>query len=139
MTFKLPHFPVPDFSQNGRFKWTILAFILAIIFVGGVLIWQLFETKPERWCQIAESAAPENINACLAVLVKLIDVKDHVLIGVTGTLALTVLSLAVVALGVRLSGSGPGGTSVNISEKDTTISTPDASVTVPTPPSEETR
>lgn len=132
-----PKIPLPDFTVHGRFKWTILAFGFAVIFVGAILVWQLFETKPERWCQLAEAATPENTNACLAVLVKLIDVKDHVLIGVTGTLALTVLSIVVVALGVRLSGSGPGGTSVSISESDTVIKTPDMSLTVPTPPSEE--
>lgn len=122
-----------------RAEWMTFLFIIAFVLISGLLIWQLMGTDPARWCGLAEVTSPENTNACLAVLQGLITVKDHTIIGLLAILGTTVLSLVVVALGVTLKASGPGGTNVDISANETTIETPETTVVVPTPPSEETK
>jgi hypothetical protein len=123
-------------ATGHRFRWTVLAFVAAGILVSALVVWQLYETTPARWCAIALQGTNEG---CFTVLLKLLEIKDHAVIGLLAILGLTVLSLVAVALGVNIKAAGPGGTSVDIGADDTTITTPDASVTLPTPPSEETR
>lgn len=120
---------------KSRYGWTIVAFILAGIFISGLLIWQLLETNPRVWCQIAETANDTRVTGCYGILLKLTDIKDHTIIGLLAILGTTVLSIVAVALGVKISASGPGATSVNIGRENTNISNGDIDVDIPTPPS----
>lgn len=124
---------------NTRAEWIMLLFVLAGVLVSGLLIWQLNTTDPTQWCRLAEITSPENVSACLGVLVKILEIKNNAVIGLLVILGFTVLSVVVVALGVKLTGAGPGGVSVDISGEKTEVTTDMTHVTVPTPPSEETK
>jgi uncharacterized membrane protein required for colicin V production len=126
----------PPATLKSRYGWTLVAFALAAFTVAAFVGWQLYETAPRAWCALAEATSPENTNACLAVLLKLIDMKDHALIGLMSILGITVVSILAVALGLRISAAGPGATSINVGASDTTVQNEDVSLTVPTPPSE---
>ncbi len=120
---------------KSRYAWTIVAFILAGLFISGLLVWQLMETGPAVWCKIAETANDTRVTGCYGILLKLIDVKDHTIIGLLAILGITVISIVAVALGVKISAQGPGSTSVNIGRENTNISNGDIDVDIPTPPS----
>lgn len=120
--------------RKTRFGWTLIAFILAGILISALLIWQLYETSPGAWCVLADKTNASD-NACLPVILKLVDVKDHAIIGLLMILGLTVVSVVAVALGVRVSASGPGNTNVNIGADTTRISNGETDVEIPTPPS----
>lgn len=126
-----------DIIVNGRLRWFIIAFVLAGAFMTGLLAWQLYETSPARWCVLAKQGSPDSTNACVAILVKLLELKDHVNTGLLIIVGISVLSLAAVALGVRLGLSGPGGLSANIGSENTTVSNGESTVVIPTPPAEE--
>jgi hypothetical protein len=125
-----------DILGKGRFRWTVLAFIFAWLLVSGLVVWQLYETTPARWCAVALQGSPEVTTGCYSVLLKLLDIKDHAVLYLMIILGITTMSLTVIALGVGIKASAPGGTSVDIGAENTQITTPDASVTVPTPPTE---
>lgn len=97
-----------------RLRWFIVAFVLAGAMMVGLLVWQLYETSPRHWCEIAKQGSPETASSCLAILLKLLDLKDHAVVGLLVIVGVSVLCLAVVALGVRLGVAGPGGVSANI-------------------------
>lgn len=123
---------------DSRSEWIMLLFIVAGVLISGLLIWQLLGINPTEYCRLAEITSPENVSACLAVLVKILEVKDHAVIGLLSILGFTVLSVVVVAMGVKLSGGGPGGVSVDIGADKTDVSVDGKTVaTIPTPPSEE--
>lgn len=122
---------------KSRYGWTIIAFVLAGLLVSGLVIWQLYETSPRIWCQIAEGDAEAVRGACLAILLKLLDLKDHAVIGLLTILGITVVSLVAVALGLKISAGGPGNTHVDIGADETRIESSGADVTIPTPPSEK--
>jgi hypothetical protein len=130
---------VSDFLSAGRLRWFIVAFCLSGALMAGLLAWQLAETSPARWCVLAKQGSPEMATSCVTILMKLLEIKDHVVIGLLGIVGLSVLSLAVVALGVRLGVAGPGGLSANIGAETTTVRSGDSSVTVPTPPAEDVK
>lgn len=123
--------------QNLRFRWVVFAFLGAGLLTMAMLGWQLYDLTPGRWCVLAKQGSPELANSCVAMLVKLLDLKDHVLIGLLAITGLSVLALAAVALGVRLAFSGPGGLSANVGADKTTVTDGQASVTIPTPPAED--
>lgn len=122
---------------DGRLRWFVFAFLAAIIIMTALLAWQLYETSPTRWCILAKSGSPEMASSCVSMLIKLLELKNNVVIGLLSIVGLSVLSLAAVALGVRLGLSGPAGLSANIGAEETVISNDSASVTVPTPSAEE--
>lgn len=141
--------PVQDLSLGpipapvGRnFRWTLVAFALCGGLIAALVVWQLWELTPQRWCALAENTAGDvNSNACLSALLRILDLKDHALIGLLVILGITVVSVVVVALKVNVKGSGPGGFEVDIGADETQVREPDtgASVTIPTPPSEEVK
>lgn len=118
-----------------RFGWTMIAFIVMIVFIGVLAVWQIDATSPGYWCKLAEDTT-ESRTGCYGLLMKLVEVKDHVIIGLLSILGLAIAGLISVALGLNVRAGGPGGTSVDIRERDTTVDTGDTSVTIPTPPSE---
>lgn len=85
--------------------------------MSGLLVWQLWDVTPARWCAIAQ-ATDERANVCVAILLRLLDLKDHVVLGLLSIVGLTVLALAVVALNVRIGATGPAGIGVNIGDDD---------------------
>jgi hypothetical protein len=110
--------PTPKNITKSKFGWTIIVFIIAIIFVGILVVWQLFGLSPQTWCNIAEEGDANVRGACLSVILKLLDVKDHAIIGLMSILGITVVSIVAVALNVRIAAGGPGNTSVNIGADD---------------------
>lgn len=83
--------------------------------MAALLAWQLWDVTPARWCAIAKSGTPEISSACVTVLLKLLELKNSVVLGLMAIVGLSVLSLAAVALGVRLGLVGPAGFSADIS------------------------
>lgn len=100
---------------SSRFRWIVLAFIASGGLVAGLLIWQLLETSPNKWCSYVGEATPQG---CFDVLLKLIDVKDTAIIGLLTILGLTVASVVAVTLRVKIDIQGPGGTGGNIQGDD---------------------
>jgi hypothetical protein len=114
--------PINDIEHKpitkSKFGWTIIVFIVAILFIGGLIVWQLIETSPGTWCNIAADG-PDNIRgACLSILLKLLEVKDHTIVGLLTILGIAVISVVAVALGVRISAEGPGDTKIDIGKAD---------------------
>jgi hypothetical protein len=122
-----------------RFRWVVYAFVAAGLLMAAMLGWQLYDLTPARWCVLATQGSPDLATGCVTMLVKLLDIKDHVMIGLLAIVGLSVLSLAAVALGVRLGFTGPGGLSANVGADKTTVTDGQATVTLPTPPAEETQ
>lgn len=124
--------------QEGRnFRWTIAAFVAAGALIAALVVWQLWELTPTRWCALADNTSQDG-NACLTALLRVLDLKDHALIGLMAILGITVVSVVVVALKVSVRGSGPGGFEVDIGADETEVR--DAagnSAVIPTPPSED--
>jgi len=124
-------------KHTARFRWIIIAFLVAIASMSGLLAWQLYDTTPARWCAAALMGSPEVATACFGVLLRLLEVKDHAVLGLMAIVGLSVLSLAVVALGVRINAAGPGGLTANIGAEKTTVTDGESSIVVPTPPNSE--
>lgn len=120
---------------HGRYRWTILAFAAAGFLIAGLVVWQLMETTPARWCVLAKQGSPELATGCFNVLLKLLEIKDHALMMLIGVLAITIISIVVVALGVRINGAGPGGFSVDVGADKTKVSDGENEAVIPTPPS----
>lgn len=115
-------------------RWTLIAFALCGFLIAALVVWQLSETTPARWCVIAKSGSPGEDASCLAILLKLLELKQYTVLSLLAILGLTVLSVVVVALGVRINANGPGGFQVDVSADQTKISSGDATATIPTPP-----
>lgn len=106
-------------SKAGRLRWFIVAFVVSGAMMAGLLTWQLHQTSPALWCTLAKQGSPEMATSCVAILLKLLEIKDHAVIGLMTIVGISVLSLAAVALGVRLGLTGPAGFGANIgSEED---------------------
>jgi hypothetical protein len=125
---------LPDLS---KYNWTIGAFSLAGAVTMIMLAWQLFESTPARWCAIALAGSPETNSACAGILLKLLENKDHVNLGLLTIVGVSILALAAVALNVGIKVQGPGGVNVDIGSEDTKVTSGDSSVTIPTPPAGE--
>lgn len=108
-------------QDNLRVRWFVYAFVAAGALMTAMLGWQLFETTPARWCGIAKAGTPELANACVAVLLRLLDIKNDVVVGLLAITGLSVLSLAAVALGVRLGFTGPAGLSADVRRDESTV------------------
>lgn len=128
---------VADVIKRGRVRWFVIAFVAAGLLMSGFLWWQLSEITPEKWCMLAKQGSPEMATACTSILLRLLDLKDHAILGLLFILGLSFLSLAVVALGVRISAEGPAGLKTEVGAETTTVTDGSSVVEVPTPPSEE--
>lgn len=121
---------------HGERRWTLWAFVAAGFLVAALLIWQLYGLTPASWCGIAKVGTEnDRISACLTVLVRLLTIKDHVLIGLLTLLGISFVSLTVVVLGVSVKGTAPGGASIDVGPDTTHIATETTDITLPTPPS----
>jgi len=123
-------------AGRGRYRWTIFAFALAGALLSALVTWQLYELTPARWCAVAMNGSPEVTSGCFATLLRLLEIKDHALMMLIATLALTIMSVVAVALGVRIKAEGPGGMNVDVSADNTTVSSGDSTLTLPTPPAD---
>lgn len=113
----------------------LLAFILAALITVGLVVWQLVETTPRAWCQLAADANEARYSSCSSILIKLLDIKDHTIIGLLSILGIIILAIVVVALGVSVKGTGPGGIGVDIGSDKTRVTDGESVVDIPTPPS----
>jgi len=121
-------------KHESNFRWTILAFALFAALVSGLVIWQLAETSPNHWCGLAKAASPEISAACVTLLEKLLEIKDHVIIGLMCILGIIVIGTVAVALGLKITGSAPGGLSVGVTPEKATADTSEGlHVEVPIP------
>lgn len=121
-------------AGQGRYRWTLIAFAFAGLLISGLVVWQLYEMTPARWCVLAKQGSPELATGCFNVLLKLLDIKDHALMMLIGVLALTIIAVVAVALGVRISGAAPGGFSVDVGAEKTTVASEGGTATIDTPP-----
>jgi peptidoglycan/LPS O-acetylase OafA/YrhL len=128
---------VADVIKHGRVRWFVIAFVAAGLLMSGFLWWQLSEITPDKWCQLAKQGSPELAGSCASILLRLLDLKDHTIIGLLFMLGLSFLSLAVVALGVHISAEGPAGLKTEVSAETTSVTDGSSVVEVPTPRSEE--
>lgn len=126
-------------KDSMRFRWVVYAFVGALLVITGLFAWQMYDLTPARWCAVAATGSPEIATGCFNVLIKLLDIKDHAVMALAGITGLTVLSLAAVALGVRIGFSGPAGLSANVGAETTTVTDGSSVVEVPTPPSEDVK
>jgi hypothetical protein len=124
---------VVDTIKHGRVRWFVIAFVMAGFLMSALLWWQLSETTPAKWCMLAKQGSPELAGSCTSILLRLLDLKDHAIIGLLMILGISFLSLAAVALGVRISAEGPAGLKTEIGADKTTVTGGDSSVEVPTP------
>jgi hypothetical protein len=122
-------------KPQSRFRWVVLAFIAYGLLTGALLVWQLMATTPTKWCAIAEN---NDINqGCFTLLLRILDIKDHTIIGLLLIMGLTALSVVAVTLKVRMDAEGPGGIKAKIGADTTTVEpTPngESSVEIDTPP-----
>lgn len=125
-------------KDHGRFRWTLGAFSASGLLMMLLLAWQLFETTPARWCALAANGSPELTTGCATILLRLLEIKDHVSIGLMAITGLSVLALAVVATGTKINASG-AGFNADIGADKTTVSTDDgtSTLTIPTPPASD--
>jgi hypothetical protein len=127
---------VIDTIKRGRVRWFVIAFVLAGFLMSAMLWWQLSETSPDKWCALAKQGSPELVGSCAAILLRLLDLKDHTIMGLMFILGLSFLSLAVVALGVRISAEAPTGLKTSIEADETVVTDGTSEVTIPTPTEE---
>lgn len=112
---------MPNEKPTGKSKhaaWTIYVFLMLSLFVSGLIVWQLWGLTPENWCLLAKMGDKTDPMACFNTLVRLLDVKDHIVIGVLATQAIIVICLAVVVLNLDLKASGPGGVQIDVGSDD---------------------
>lgn len=120
--------------HNATLRWILIAFALCGLLIATLVVWQLAETTPARWCVIAKAGSPDEGASCLAILLKLLEIKQWAVLALLTILGLTVLSVVVVALGVKINANGPGGFAVDVSADQTTVSSGDNIAVIPTPP-----
>lgn len=120
---------------KSRTRWFISAYVASGALMISLLAWQLFETTPARWCVLAKQGSPELATGCVTILMRLLDLKDHVNIGLMVIAGMSVAALAALATGQRLSVNGPGGLSANVGAETTTVTDGESTVKIPTPPS----
>jgi hypothetical protein len=96
-----------------KFRWVVLAFIAAGLLVAGLLIWQLLETTPGKWCAVA-GINEISASGCFQLLLALVTIKDHAIIGLLVILGVTVISVVAVTLKLRIQAEGPGGAGLQV-------------------------
>ncbi len=114
-------------KQGTNFRWVLLAFAVSALFMAGIVVWQLAGLSPSLYCRI------DGKTDCTGLLIALLGVKDNALIASFTILGITVLCIVVVALGVNIKATGPGGSSVDLGEKtpDTHIAQGDKEIVIP--------
>jgi len=110
--------------------WRNAFFYFAALFVFGLIIWQLVTLEPPtKWCPV------DNLSVCYTALIRVLDIKDHALIGLLGVLGVIVVGSMVVSYRLNVNaGGGAEGFHVDIQQDHTTVQTPGGTVSVPTVP-----
>jgi len=109
--------------------WRSLFFYLMALSVMVLLIWQLWLLEPpEKWCPA------KRLDICFTAYTKNLEIRDHAIIGLMAVLAVVVIGSMVISYGLRVSADGPGGVHVDVQQDKTTVTTPAATMTVPTTP-----
>ena len=103
-----------------KFRWVIVAFALCGFLVAGLLIWQLMETSPAKWCAVA-NVNEISASGCFQLLLSLVEVKDHAIIGLLTILGITVIAVVAVTLKLKIQAEGPGGTGINVGPSDEAV------------------
>ena len=117
--------------------WTLVAFAGTSLLTFGLIVWQLYDVTPVRWCVLAKAGDVPRGDGCIQILQKLLEAKQYIVMTLLGIHGLTTLSVVVVALGVKITADGPGGFSVDVGADKTVISAGSAEATIPTPPTVE--
>lgn len=104
-------------NRLDKFRWVIVAFALCAFLIAGLLIWQLTETSPSRWCAVAE-VNDISASGCFQLLLALVEVKDHAIIGLLTILGITVIAVVAVTFNLKIEADGPGGTGLNVGPSD---------------------
>jgi uncharacterized membrane protein YedE/YeeE len=112
--FRLPR-------PTGQGLRTAALFMGAPIF-GGLLIWQLRELDPKRACDMgffiasksAELTLKDAFLGCLGIYAKIIDVRDHAILGVIGILGLGYMMMMMRELRMQGEATLPGGAGIKI-------------------------
>lgn len=106
--------------------WTVCTFLTLTFFVLGLIIWQFWGLTPQEWCPAKQLGDAANFVSCVS---ELLHNKDHITLGLIGILAITIVCLAVVALGLFVRADAPGGIHVDVGEDH---GTPPTAVTTTT-------
>jgi len=95
-------------------KWTAWAIIFGSLAMGAMLIWQLYGLVPARWCAVSISSAKMSgtrpvAEDCTTIILRLLDLKDHAIIGLLGVIGLSFLVMVVTMFKARVTWTGPAG------------------------------
>lgn len=100
-------------------QWAVL---LGAPLVGGLLAWQLYTLHPKEWCRTAIDLAKldkgediiSGLQACVGLQARILEIKDHAVIGLMVVLGLGYIMLMARELGMKASLRGPGGSGAEI-------------------------
>lgn len=101
--------------------WSTLAVLAAGPMLMAILAWQLYTLQPAHWCNIqvvSEKALGLRSEDCSAILLKLLELKDHAVLGLLMVLGLSYITLIVRAVGATIKWTGPGGISGEVDSDD---------------------
>lgn len=95
--------------------WAVWGLILGAPVIIAMLIWQLAPLNdPVRWCSvtigIAKVAAQKPlIEDCTTIVLKLLELKDHAIVGLLLAVVIGYLVMVSMVLGAKVSWTLPGG------------------------------
>lgn len=109
--------------HSNAFNWTVGAIIGGGMFMGIMLVWQLYGLVPAKWCAVPVSASKLThqkpvIEDCVAIVLRILDLKDHAIIGLLGVIGIAFLVMVVMNFKARITFSGPGGIGGSVGAAD---------------------
>ena len=102
-------------------RWNIIAAMAGGPIITGVLIWQLWGLTPGRYCTMILGATKRDSHAAdfyVGCIVKLLEIKDHVLIVLLAIIGISFVSVVIVAIKGKVSATGPGGIGITVGDDD---------------------
>lgn len=102
-------------------RWNILAVMLGGPAITAVLVWQLWDLTPAKYCTLVLGAAKGEADGAdfyVGCIVRLLDLKDHVIIGLLAIVGISFIATVVVAIKAKVSASGPAGISITVEGDD---------------------
>lgn len=103
-----------EVARSNRLR--LYAIILGGPVITGLLIWQLSTLSPKYWCQTSFNVAladgsglVDALKACLALQVRILDIKDHAIIGLLMVMGIVYFVLVFSQWKMRAEVHGPGG------------------------------
>ncbi len=102
-------------------RWNIIAAVAGGPIITGVLIWQLWDLTPAKYCTMVLGAAKDDVHGAdfyVGCIVKLLEIKDHVLIGLLAIIGISFVSVVIVAIKGKVSATGPGGIEITVGGED---------------------